>query len=47
MLLSWVIGDPAALLQQDWHFHMLQQFTDDVNFGMGELKALDLGLDGS
>lgn len=32
---------------KDWPFHMLQQFKDEVNFGIGQLKALDLGLGGS
>jgi hypothetical protein len=37
-------GDPAALDLQDWLFHVLQQITDGVDFGVGQLKALDLGL---
>lgn len=28
-------GDPAALEQQDWPFHVPQQFTDDVDIGVG------------
>ena len=40
-------GDPAALDEQVWPFHMLQQFIDDVDFGVGQLKALDLSLPGS
>ena len=40
-------GDPAALEQQDWPFHVPQQFTIYVHLGVGQLKALDLGLDGS
>ncbi|XP_051006314.1 centrosomal protein of 97 kDa [Acomys russatus] len=39
-------GDPAAL-QQDWPFHESQQFTDDGDFGVDQLEALDLGLGGS
>ena len=40
-------GDPAALNLQDWPYHTLQQFIDGVDVGVGQLKALDLGLDGS
>lgn len=28
-------GDPAASEQQDWPFHVSQQFTDDVDIGVG------------
>lgn len=35
-------GDPAALDQQDQPFHVLRQLTDDKDFGVGQLKALDL-----
>jgi hypothetical protein len=28
-------GDPAALGQLDWPFHMSQPFTDDINLGVG------------
>ena len=38
---------PAALDHQDRPFHVLQQFMDDVDFGVGQLKTLDLGLGGS
>ena len=38
------LGDPPTLDQQDWPFHAFQQFTDDVDLGMGQLKALDLDL---
>ena len=31
-------GDPAALDQQDWPLHVFQQLTDDVDFGVGQLK---------
>jgi hypothetical protein len=34
-------GHPGVL---DWPFHVLQEFTDDVDFGVGQLKALGLGL---
>ena len=37
---------PATLYQQDQSFHMPQQFTDDVDFGVGQLKAPVLGLGG-
>jgi hypothetical protein len=37
-------GDPAALEQQDWPFHVLQRSTDDVGSEVGLLKALDLDL---
>ena len=40
-------GDPAALDQQDWPFHVPQPVMDDVDFGVGQLKALDLRLGGS
>jgi hypothetical protein len=40
-------GDPETLDQQDWPFCMLQQFTDNVVFGVGQLRALDPGLAGS
>lgn len=35
-------GDPAALGLQDRSFHELQQFTDAVDAGLGQLKALGL-----
>ena len=38
-------GDSAALALQPPH--VLQQFTDEVDIGVGQLKALDLGLGGS
>ena len=40
-------GDPLALDLQEWLLHKLQQFTDGVDAGVGQLKALDLGLVGS
>lgn len=35
-------GDPAALRQRDWPFHMLQQFADDEGLRVGQLQVLDL-----
>ena len=40
-------GDPAAFYLQDRALHRLQQFTDEVDAGVGQLQALDLGLGGS
>ena len=40
-------GDPVVLDQQDKPFRDPQQFIDNVNFGVGQLKVLDLGLGGS
>ena len=40
-------GDPAALALWDRPFHKLQHFTDEVDVGVYQLKALDLGLGGS
>jgi hypothetical protein len=40
-------GDPAALAQQNWPFHECQTFPDDRDFGLGRLRALDLGLGGN
>jgi hypothetical protein len=40
-------GDPAALALWDRPFHKLQHFTDEVDVGVHQLKALDLGLGGS
>jgi hypothetical protein len=40
-------GDPVASDQQHWHFHVSQPFKDDIDFGVGQLGALDLYLDGS
>lgn len=40
-------GDPAALHLQAWSLHALQQFIDGVDVGVGQPKALDLGLGGS
>ena len=39
--------DPAALDQQDWPFHTSQPFAYDTDLGVGQLRALDLGLGGS
>lgn len=39
-------GDPVALVLQGGLLHLLQQLhIDGVNVGVGQLKALDLGLD--
>jgi hypothetical protein len=40
-------GDPVALVLQDWLLDMLQQFINVVDVGVGQLKAMDLGLSGS
>lgn len=41
-------GNSTALDQQDqWPLYMLQQFTDDIDFGVSQLKASDLGLGGN
>jgi hypothetical protein len=37
-------GNPAVLDPKDWTFHVPQQFTDGVDLGVGQLKALDLEL---
>lgn len=37
-------GDAAALDLQDWSFQVLQQFIDEVDLGVGQLKALGLRL---
>jgi hypothetical protein len=39
-----VSGDPAAFILQDWPLHVLQQFINEVDVGVGQLKALDLDL---
>lgn len=44
VLLPWVL---VAVVWQDWPLHLLQQVTDRVDTGEGQLKALYLGLDGS
>ena len=40
-------GDPAALEQQDWTFHVSQPFFSDIDFGVGHLRAVNLDLGGS
>jgi hypothetical protein len=40
-------GDPEALEQQNQPFHESQPFEDDADFGMGQLRALNLSLGGS
>ena len=37
-------GDPAALEEQHWSIHLLQQFIAGVDDGVGQVKALYLGL---
>ena len=39
--------DPVALVLQNQPLHRPQQFIDGVDAGVGHLRALDLGLDGS
>ena len=36
--------DPEAVVLHDSLFHVLQKLIDAVDVGMGQLKALDLGL---
>ena len=40
-------GDPAVLDPQFQHLHVVQQSTDGVDVGVGQLIALVLGLGGS
>ena len=40
-------GDPTALDLQDQPFHVLQQFTVEVDVEVGHLKAQNLDLGGS
>lgn len=40
-------GDPPALKQQVWSFHVSQLFADDNRFWVGQFRSLDLGLGGS
>ena len=39
--------DLTALAMQNWPLHVLQQFISGADVGVGQLKALDLGLGGS
>ena len=39
--------DPPALDLQDQPLHRCQQFIDKANVGVGQFRALDLGLGGS
>ena len=39
ILFSLCYGD-----QQDWPFHLSQPFADDIDFGVCQFRALDLGL---
>lgn len=40
-------GDPLTLMQQVKLFHVPQKFTEDKNFGLGQLKSQNLGPEGS
>jgi hypothetical protein len=40
-------GDSAVLDHQDWSFHPYKPFADDIDFGVGYLRALDMDLGGS
>jgi hypothetical protein len=40
-------GDPAVLDLQDQPLYKIQQFTNGVYVGLGQLKVLDLSLGGS
>jgi hypothetical protein len=40
-------GDPVSLVLQDCLLHTLQQLIDKMDAMVDQLKALDLGLDGS
>jgi hypothetical protein len=37
-------GGPAALGQQDCPFYVSKLFANEIDFGVGQLSALDLGL---
>lgn len=36
-------GDLGALEQPHWPFHVSLPFTDDIEFGVGQFRALGLG----
>ena len=40
-------GGPTVLYLHNWSLHTLQQFIDDVDIEVSQLKTLDLGLGGS
>ena len=40
-------GDPATLELQNRPFHVSQLFADNIDLGVGQFTALDLGLGGS
>lgn len=40
-------GDPAALEKPAWPFHASLPFADGIDFGVGQVRALDLALGGS
>lgn len=44
--ISLIHGDPAALVLQNQPIHILQQLIDDIDVGVDQLKAQDLGLGG-
>ena len=46
-IVALIHGEPAALNQQNRSFHMSQPFADDIDVGVGQFRALDLGLGGS
>lgn len=37
-------GESGALEQQDWPFHESEPFTEDIDFEVGQLRVLHLGL---
>lgn len=45
LVISLYHKDHTALGMQDMPLQTLQQFTDGLDFGMGKLKALDIGRD--
>ena len=39
--------DPVAMVPQDWALYVLQKHMDGVDVGVGQFKALHVGLDRS
>ena len=39
--------DPTTLNMQNWSLHTFQPFIDGIIIGLGQLKALNLGMCGS
>ena len=39
-----IYGGPVAVVPQGQFLHFLQQITDTVNVGLGQLRALDVDL---